>query len=617
MIAESALTKQISITPQGKRNVELLGCAILLAWCVLPVVIACLAIIFGCTDGVTLVGDEPKAGQNFLRTQEAYRLLFHVLGCITLIYAIMQIAFNWRNLRSLDSFKKQPWLYLLAGLLVWAMISTLLADDPLTAILGYEYNSDGFIGYTFYASVFVCALSIRSERLRALVLRAFIVMVDVMSIVMLLESFDVYPFHWLFQSPRAAVFVQFNHLGYLLCMGGLAASAMSIRETPVALKVLHLASFTLIAVTLVINDTFGSYLAVWVGLLAMLVFFGKNAGRVNFWMLLPLVLYAVVSVVSFSDVLATVTGATVGSNFVRLSQDVSNISTGSDAALSAGTGRMKLWVEALKMIPERPLFGYGPEGLMGDYDAVAGAIRPHNEFIQCAVFLGVPALLLYLAALLSLFVAQVRRLKQLTPTTLVAATIAIGYAASSFFGCTMFGTAPYYWMALGLAACLPKEENHVFGLESFNISTTQTSPSNRVLKVASLLAVLAIMGVALYHGLERSVEASREACDLSTQDAAYYTAALALEMGKIEAPTDYLFDANTYSLSHIEGEKPTAYGQGTQVDGRATRSSMLRCENAYGYDVLSDYTDKVIEVSVDPTAGEDERIQLRWIDASL
>ena len=115
------------------------------------------------------------------------------------------------------------------------------------------------------------------------------------------------------------------------------------------------------------------------------------------------------------------------------------------------------------MIPDRPIFGYGPEGLTGDYAAAVGVDRPHNELIQYAVFLGIPALLMYLSALITLFVRQWRNMKQLSGLTIVAAGVVVGYVTSSLFGNTMFNTVPYYWMMLSFAACLPQPEMRLFG----------------------------------------------------------------------------------------------------------------------------------------------------------
>ena len=104
------------------------------------------------------------------------------------------------------------------------------------------------------------------------------------------------------------------------------------------------------------------------------------------------------------------------------------------------------------MIPKRPIFGYGPEQLDEELSEIMWVDRPDNEFIQHAIFLGIPGLVYYLTALIWLFAHQWRVMKRLDATTLVAAGCVIAYLVSSMFGNTMFYTTPYFYMFLAFAA---------------------------------------------------------------------------------------------------------------------------------------------------------------------
>ena len=104
---------------------------------------------------------------------------------------------------------------------------------------------------------------------------------------------------------------------------------------------------------------------------------------------------------------------------------------------------------AFDAIKERPLLGYGPDS---DVIALTGTDRPHNEFIQHALFLGIPALIMYIAALVTLFLHQIKHLRKLNYTVLIAAGVVIGYLAGSITGNTMFYTTYYFFMMLGFAA---------------------------------------------------------------------------------------------------------------------------------------------------------------------
>ena len=429
--------------------------AILVLWILLPVAMSVICVYYGFSYGYDKVFSDVTHAALFELTLAAYRRAFLVLGSVTILLAIVSIALHWKTVISRESLTKQPWLYIFAALLAWAAVSTALSDNPAAAFGGSGYRTDGLFSYFVYAAVFCCALSIKEEWRRKALFRMFVMVVDVLCVIMVCEALHVHPIRQFFQSPYASVFNQFNHFGYVLCMSSLCSAALFLWDRSKAFGPVYILSFAFQYTTLLINDTFGCYLAAIVGLLAIFVFWFRCGQRPDARLIVPVALAVLLSLASYGGAFSAVRNSDVGSNFSQLANDLVAIEKGDPEARRAGTGRMALWAEAVGMIPERPLFGYGPEGLTGDYMAKMGVDRPHNEFIQYAVFLGVPALLLYLAALITMTAMQWRRLKKLPATTVVAAVVVVGYLASSFVGNTMFNTAPYFWMTLGFASCLP------------------------------------------------------------------------------------------------------------------------------------------------------------------
>ena len=134
-----------------------------------------------------------------------------------------------------------------------------------------------------------------------------------------------------------------------------------------------------------------------------------------------------------------------------LGHDVLKIAAGAEDAGHAGSGRWIIWQRSLTLIGEHPLFGLGFEGVhvrgMREY---ARNTRPHNEFMQYALFYGIPAGIAYLAGTAGIYLRAVRRRQVLSPLSLVCLTGAFGYLASSCFGLTLFSTAPYLFLFLGM-----------------------------------------------------------------------------------------------------------------------------------------------------------------------
>ena len=91
------------------------------------------------------------------------------------------------------------------------------------------------------------------------------------------------------------------------------------------------------------------------------------------------------------------------------------------------------------MIFERPIVGYGPDVMHNKADRWA-IDSAHNEYLECAFFLGIPGLFLYLGGLFTVLVNKCKHLKELSSTTIVAAGAAIAYLISAFFGVRKFNS---------------------------------------------------------------------------------------------------------------------------------------------------------------------------------
>lgn len=129
---------------------------------------------------------------------------------------------------------------------------------------------------------------------------------------------------------------------------------------------------------------------------------------------------------------------------------------------SFGSGRLFIWRNVVGLLPERLLLGGGPDtlGLRLDavferYDETLGVLirstidNAHNEYLNILVNQGLPALLLYLAALCSAAVPWLKH-GHGNPAAAVCGSAVLGYCVQAFFGVSSPISAPYFWLALGL-----------------------------------------------------------------------------------------------------------------------------------------------------------------------
>ncbi|MEA4890493.1 MAG: O-antigen ligase family protein [Clostridiaceae bacterium] len=330
-------------------------------------------------------------------------------------------------------------------LLFWSILSFLASDNHELSFYGDLYRSDGLLSYFAYAGIFTCGCLVKHIRPLKMILALFSVAAAILSLLILIDSQPVN--RLLLLHKDAAVFYNTNHFGYYACLAIMCSLLLWMTESKSLFRqIFWLTTLGILTAALVKNASLGPYLAVLVGLTIsfVLILWLKRTQARRF-----LVAAAIFFLAS------GITDAQSGKllhDFLQLFTDTSSIANGSENADQAGSGRWRLWLAGLRFTAEKPLFGYGPDNLGKRYlDLGIQIDRPHNELIQIAASLGVPALLFYLSALTAHLAAFFRKRKQLTMVVIGLCGALLTYFVSSLFGNTMYYTTPFFLMVLGLS----------------------------------------------------------------------------------------------------------------------------------------------------------------------
>ena len=429
---------------------ERISLFLLYLWCALPLAAAAGYFIFGTLHKYDLC-------MSYSGTK-AYTDMMMFLGACTIVFWLIFVI--GRLICAGDHMwhmaKTEPWHFLLLGMLTWSVVSTFRARNVLWAIIGTGYRKDGLLSYFIYAAVMGCGFLINSRERRHSVLKWFAGVANIIALLMMFQEWNMPLVTDYINNTRAAVFYNSNHLAYYLCMSILCLAGLFVYETSTKNQIYYALAMGFQTYVMIVNNTFGSYLAVLVGVVAVVIFGARKQQKMSWKMWIPVGIVLLLSLLSCLGGIPSSSGENLWDNIRALFVDTQKVASNAEDASSAGSGRILLWVTAVKMIGERPLFGWGPEMLYGEYARITGYDRPHNEYIQHAVFLGIPALLMYLAALLTLFIHQWKHLPKLQETTVIAAGAVVAYLFSAIFGNTMFYTTPYFFMLLGFAAGRPK-----------------------------------------------------------------------------------------------------------------------------------------------------------------
>jgi O-antigen ligase len=134
-----------------------------------------------------------------------------------------------------------------------------------------------------------------------------------------------------------------------------------------------------------------------------------------------------------------------------------SISAGFESDDSAGSGRMYIWKETIKLIPDNWAFGVGPDNLI--YKGIYfGPLEPidkaHNIYLETAVTMGIPALLFYLAFLSFFIFRRCKNDKEFMFFSMIST-----YLMQGFFNIDVIMVLPLFWIVLGLYQANMEREN--------------------------------------------------------------------------------------------------------------------------------------------------------------
>ena len=235
-----------------------------------------------------------------------------------------------------------------------------------------------------------------------------------------------------------------NEFGYYLSITVMLAASMHVICQNRIGRILYLLLFSFQASVLMYNNTLGAWVGIVFGFLLLILvsFLCPNISRSR-----SVIAFAVFI---FVTLITIPLGSKMFASFLGIFSDVNLIASGAVDAAGAGNGRWKIWRATVSYIGERPWLGFGVEGISERLHEDAGNYRPHNEFLQYAVFFGIPFAISYVLGIVSIYIRALRVRDRLDPMTCVCLIVAFSYLGSAFFGNTYYYTAPYFFIFLGL-----------------------------------------------------------------------------------------------------------------------------------------------------------------------
>lgn len=369
-----------------------------------------------------------------------------IIGIYFLVFEIYKIFKNNKDKKKI--IKELLPIIILIAYLIWTLISCIFASNRQNAFYGTSNRKDGYITYLIYGGFFASAFLISSDKIKKYLLNLFITIavLNIVIINMTINNIQLLNF-FNYKGMQNGIFDNSNHYGYYLVLATMVSGILFITEKNKILKTLYAIAYLALVYNLILNNTFGCYIAVSATIIIFVIYCIYNK-KYRVFSIISILIFIIMSCTIQKDGKNIVL-----SNFNGLLNDANSFldsKTQNTDWEKAGSGRAKLWKYGIIMFLERPILGYGAENLEAEYAKYnIKQDRPHNLIIQLATTSGFPGLMLYLSGIALILIRGSKRLRENNSIYLAAYFAVIAYLISAMFGNSMYYTSPYFFILLG------------------------------------------------------------------------------------------------------------------------------------------------------------------------
>lgn len=363
--------------------------------------------------------------------------------------AILLVLFliNYKSIK----IDKKDVLILIFAMLIF--ISTMLSSDIHTSIFGTEKRYDGMLSLFSYIIIYLCAkrfLRYKNNKTLLIILYILYILVGILGIA---QYYIKLPEIKLFSKGVAGTFGNTNFMGNFLSMGIPIFSMVYISKN----KKLSLLTSLIIFFGIIACGARSSWLAFATFFIILLAYLiqTKNKEYIKRTGIL-LVCFTLIFTYLF-----TAKNSFTKSKIDAVKSDIT-VATTQGITNKMGSGRIQIWKITIELIKKYPIFGVGTDNLKKGIrdnlteESIDFMLRTkqqidkaHNEYLQYAVTLGIPAMLIYIGFVLLILKDNIKEIET-NNMKLILYLIVVSYLVQAFFNISTIGIAPLFWMALGL-----------------------------------------------------------------------------------------------------------------------------------------------------------------------
>ena len=344
------------------------------------------------------------------------------------------------------------------------ILSTIFSINISKSIIGEQNRFEGILAYTTYFLTYYCAKYYFKYNNK---LKYFsIIVVLASSIIGILQYYNIFPLYYIFDIPfvpsfASSTFGNRNFFGSFLSICVPIFIALYIIKRKKVYLITSIISFWAMLISMTRSSWLGLAVATIFGIIYIVKHFDKEIMKRTIHIIIGFVIifiFVFISpfIINYNNV------DTLNGRIFLLTQDISAIFEDDAEKENIGSGRIEIWTLTLKEIARTPFLGTGPDtlsdGLMKNVtiDHIKFILnvgqridKAHNEYLQIAATIGIPAMIVYLAFLAQILGEQKNKIFKDNATFVLTISI-ISYIVQAFFNISTIGVAPIFWALLGL-----------------------------------------------------------------------------------------------------------------------------------------------------------------------
>ncbi len=348
---------------------------------------------------------------------------------------------------------------------VLIIVSTIFSVNVKKAIIGEDNRYEGLLAFTVYFMTYYCAkyFFTFNQNIKKFAIATTLIT----SIIGILQYYNIFPIYHIFNIPytvgfACSTFGNRNFFGSFLSIVVTLFMALYIVKKKKTYLILSYISFFAMLVTMTRSAWTGLGVASIFGLIYVIKNFNKDILKrtiylcAGFIMIFIFVLFPPKFIKNSYFNVNLLSG-----RFEETFSDFNDMFGQKEDQNEMGSGRIEIWKNVLEVIAQSPLLGSGPDTLKDSLiihnplqviervNRIGSVIdKAHNEYLQIAATIGIPALIIYLAFLAQICAEQKNMFKD--NSTFILLIPIISYMVQAFFNISTIGVAPIFYFLLGL-----------------------------------------------------------------------------------------------------------------------------------------------------------------------